>query len=84
VGSDVQVYVGGAFSTLNSTPASSLVALNFGGTNPTEGALSTWSPNPNGPIYALGVLGSSLLVGGSFQMMEAQYLPNFWLGTGPF
>ena len=53
-------YVGGDFHTVSGKPREHLVHVLA------DGSLAAWNPGANGVVYAIAVLGSRVLVGGSF------------------
>jgi hypothetical protein len=61
---DTTVYAGGAFSQVNSTPRTRLVALNSA-----DGQIRMWNPGANGDVYSLARLGTDLFVGGQFSQI---------------
>ncbi|MFT6948720.1 MAG: hypothetical protein ACJARP_003154 [Vicingaceae bacterium] len=64
---DSNLFFGGNFSSINWQPRNNLASINFH-----TGVLSSWSPNPNRSVQALGSIRDSLYVGGSFDSIAGQ------------
>jgi hypothetical protein len=68
-----KVYLGGAFSTVNGEARKNIAAVDA-----TNGAAMTWAPNADfvsssfAEVYALTVVGSTVLVGGRFETIGGQ------------
>ncbi|WP_276132720.1 T9SS type A sorting domain-containing protein [Polluticoccus soli] len=55
------LYIGGAFSSVNSTTRNRAAAIDL-----STGLLTSWDPNCNGDVNALAVDGSTIYIGGAF------------------
>lgn len=67
------IYVGGFFSIVNeNNVAQDLPTENRQSVAAftTTGVLQQWNPTPNGPVYAIGVLGETIYLGGQFDSVK--------------
>lgn len=62
-----RVFVAGSFNNIGGQPRNYLAAL-----NKTNGAASTWNPDPSDYVYALAINGTTIYVGGAFTQVGAQ------------
>lgn len=85
------VYIGGDFSQCNSTSRTYLCAVH------TDNTLQSWTPNPNGRVWAINSDGTNIYIGGEFTTIAAtsrgraacfntsntlqSWNPNFFNGT---
>ena len=56
-----RLYVGGDFTTINGSTFRHLAAVFTD-----SGSIWAWTPNPDGPVHALGVSGTTIFAGGAF------------------
>ncbi|MGN6378103.1 MAG: hypothetical protein ACTHNU_04065 [Gaiellales bacterium] len=59
------IFLGGDFTTVGGKPRANLAAV-AACTTTCLGTVSSWSPNPNGGVFALAAEGTRLYVGGNF------------------
>jgi hypothetical protein len=69
------VYMGGTFLTVGGADRPRLASVDA------TGAVSSWAPSPNAPVYALALSGSTLYIGGSFTGLNGPGVTRFKLAA---
>ncbi len=74
------LYIGGAFTQVNSTSRNYLASV-----NKTSGNLQSWNPSPDNNVYTVALGGTTLFVGGAFSQIAGKthkYLAAFNTSNG--